>query len=182
MRPYSRGVFTWAAAKSVQPFEPGVAGWGTAGALLPDVPAVAGAVWLAVRRLDRFSHKEFGIEVCGRKLFCGPEAALRPALPVAALLAVYTAPDTRARDPRGALLAFLLGWTGHVIVDSLTHARDARPISWPLSKRRFASPISYWDRVHHVRLFSLGEHATLLVAVAWLLSRGSGAGSVRNRP
>lgn len=91
MRPHSRGVFTWAAAKSVQPFEPGVAGWGT-----------AGAVWLAaVRRLERFSHKEFGIEVCGRKLFCGPEAALHPALPVAALLAVYTAPDTRARDPRG---------------------------------------------------------------------------------
>ena len=125
MRPYSSGVSTWAAAKSVQPFEPGVAGWGTAGALLPDVPAVAGAVWLAVRRLDRFSHKEFGIEVCGRKLFCGPEAALHPALPVAALLAVYTAPDTRARDPRGALLAFLLAWTGHVIVDSLTRERCA---------------------------------------------------------
>ena len=170
-------MFTWTAARSVQPLEPGVAAWGTAGALLPDVPAVAGAVWLAVRRLGWFSHEEFDAEVCGRKLFRGPDAALHSALPVAALLMSYSTTEARARDPRGAFLAFLLGWTGHVIVDSLTHGEDARPIFWPLSKRRFVSPISYWDRAHHARLFSLAEHATLLVAVAWLLSRAPERGA-----
>jgi hypothetical protein len=43
-------------------------------------------VWLSVRRLKRFSRKEFDAEVCGRKLFHKPDAALHSALPVAALL------------------------------------------------------------------------------------------------
>lgn len=152
---------------------PGAA-WSTAGALLPDFPAAAGTVWLGTRRLGPFSREEFDAEVCGRTLFGGPDAALHSTLPVAALLAFYRATGVKRRGPRGTLPAFLAGWAGHVLVDALTHAEDARPILWPLSRRRFVGPISYWDRARHARAFTLAEHATLLAVVAaLLLSRAS---------
>ena len=80
-------------------------------------------------------------------------------------------PGVRERDADGTLLALLLGWAGHVLVDALTHVEDARPILWPLSRRRFQGPISYWDRAHNARSFALFEHATLLLVAARLLSR-----------
>lgn len=93
-------------------------------------------------------------------------------LPVTALLALYAAPAVRRRDPERSLLAFLLGWAGHVIVDVLTHARDARPILWPVSGWRLEAPVSYWDRNRHALPFTLAEHTALLAVLAWLLRRG----------
>lgn len=170
MRTYSHALLTWAAARRLGPFEPAAAVWG---ATLPDLPAIAGVVWLGAKRRSWFGRREFCEEACEKGPFGEPDAALHSALPVAALLAFYAASGVRGRDTRGALLAFLLGWAGHVLADALTHAEDARPVLWPISRRRFRGPISYWDRAHHSRPFALVEHAALLMVAAWLLSRNS---------
>jgi len=94
---------------------------------------------------------------------------LHSAIPVGALLMLCLSGGV---PPRGGLLTFLSGWAGHVLADALTHAEDARPILWPLSKRRFASPISYWDCSYHARLFALAEHGALMLAAARAITRG----------
>ncbi len=162
MRTYSHALLTWFAVRRLRPSERGVAAWGASGATLPDLPAIAGAVWLGARRRS-FSRRGFREEVCEEGSFGGPDAALHSALPVAALLVLC--------HPRGKLLAFLLGWAGHVLADALTHAEDARPMLWPLSQRRFRSPISYWDSSHHARAFALAEHGALLLIAALTISR-----------
>lgn len=159
MRTYSHALLTWAAARRLAPSEPGVAAWTALGAALPDLPALAGAVWLGARRRRRFTRREFCEEACEKGPFGGPDAALHSALPVALLLALRMA--SGAKEPCST--ALLLGWAGHVLADALTHARDTRPILWPLSKRRFASPVSYWGRTSHALPFTLVEHAALLL-------------------
>lgn len=141
----------------MRPAEPGLAAWGASGATLPDLPAIAGAVWLGARRRV-FTRGEFREKVCGESSFGVPDAALHSALPVAVLLVLC--------HPRGKLLAFLLGWAGHALADALTHSEDARPLLWPLVRWRFRSPISYWDRSRHARVFALAEHGALLLLVA----------------
>ena len=173
MRTYSHALLTWAATRRLGSTGPEAAVWGAVGATLPDLPALVGIIWLGAKKRSPFGRREFCEEACEKGPFGGPDAALHSALPVAALLALYVAPGMRGRDGRGALLAFLLGWAGHVLADALTHAGDARPVLWPLSRRRFGGPISYWDRAHHARPFALLEHAALLVLIVRLLSRGS---------
>ena len=171
MHTYSHALLTWAIARRLGPSDSGAARWAAVVAMLPDLPAVAGAVWLFARRRRLFGRREYCKEVCEKGPFGGPDAALHSALPVTAHLTLYAVPGVRERDTDGTLLEFLLGWAGHVLVDALTHAEDARPIFWPLSRRRFEGPISYWDRAHHARPFALFEHATLLLVAARLLSR-----------
>ena len=173
MRTYSHAILTWATAKSLRPSEPDIAAWGAVGALLPDLPAAAGAIWLGARRRRWFGRREFCEEACEKGPFGEPDAALHSALPVAALLALHMMSAVNKIDPSRSMLAFLLGWAGHVLADALTHAEDARPVFWPLSKRRFEGPVSYWDRAHHARLFALAEHAALVIAAPRLLSHGS---------
>jgi hypothetical protein len=45
------------------------------------------------------------------------------------------------------------------------HAGDARPLFWPLSKWRWESPISYWDRDSYALPFLLLEHGAILALV-----------------
>ncbi|MDP8951271.1 MAG: metal-dependent hydrolase [Actinomycetota bacterium] len=149
----------------MRPSEPDVAAWGALGATLPDLPAIAGAVWLRARRRWVTRH-EFRKEVCEKGPFGGPDAALHSALPVAATLVLYQVSGAKERCPRTALPAFLMGWAGHALADALTHAEDARPILWPLSRWRFRSPISYWDRSRHARAFASAEHGMLLLIAA----------------
>ena len=101
--------------------------------------------------------------------FGEPVAALHSVLPAVLLLALCLTSDTGKRRP--ALLAFFLGWLGHVLADALTHAEDARPILWPLSRRRFRGPVSYWDRARHALPLALAEHAALLFVAARIVSR-----------
>ena len=171
MRTYSHALLTWAVARRLDPSNSAAARWAAVGAVVPDLSAAAGAAWLFTRCRRLFGRREFCEEACEKGHFGDPDAALHSALPVATLLAFYAVPGVRRRDTRGTLLAFLLGWVGHVLADTLTHAEDARPILWPLSRRRFEGPISYWDRAHHARPFALFEHATLLLVAARLLSR-----------
>ncbi len=154
----------------MRPSEPGVAAWGVLGAVLPDLPAIAGAIWLGARRRP-LTRREFCEEVCEKGPFGAPDAALHSALPVAVTLVLYRVSGAGGRRPRPALLAFLLGWAGHALADALTHAEDARPISWPLSRWRLRSPVSYWDRSRHARAFALAEHGALLLIVARTISR-----------
>ena len=170
MRTYSHAALTWATARLKYPFEVSVAAWGVSGAALPDLPALVGVVWLGSRRrrLDRPALRE---EVCAKRSFAGPDAALHSALPVSALLLILLTHGSKERSLRKPLLAFLIGWAGHVLTDALTHAEDARPILWPLSEWRFRSPISYWDRSYHGHAFAAVEHGTLLLIVARTISR-----------
>ncbi len=150
------------------------------GAVTPDGPIALGAGWLFLRRGVSFGRGEFESEVCARAVFRGPDAALHSVLPVGAALALRATVGPSG-DPNGAILAFLLGWAGHVLADSLTHAGDARPVFWPLSRWRFRSPVSYWDRGHHARAFSLLEHASLLLSAMEILRHRAGAPQGRRR-
>ena len=170
MRTYSHALLTLAATRRLVPSYPGAAAWAAAGATLPDAPVIAAAVWLFARR-RRFTRRELCEEACARGRFGGPDAALHSALPVGVLLALWLTIGQRGRRRRGRLLAFLLGWAGHVLADALTHAEDARPILWPLSRRRLQGPVSYWDRSHHARLFAATEHGVLLLVAARALRR-----------
>jgi hypothetical protein len=55
---------------------------------------------------------------------------------------------------------------GHQLVDYATHSDDAWPPLWPLSSRRWSSPMSYWQREHHARAYAAAESAAFLVALA----------------
>lgn len=170
MRTYSHAALTWTAARLADPSEAGVAAWAAVGATLPDLPATAGAAWLGLRRcsLDRTGFRE---EVCAKRSFSTPDAALHSALPAGALLLAFWTSGSSDSSLRRSLSAFLIGWVGHVLADALTHAEDARPVLWPVSGRRFRSPVSYWDRSHHARAFTMVEHGALLILAARAISR-----------
>ncbi len=117
----------------------------------------------------RFSHAEFGSDVCAKRRFGGPDAALHSALPVRVALALRIMLGTRRREPaRGVLLVFLLGWAG---TSRPTHSPQRRPLLWPLSGRRLRSPISYWEPGRHAHPFAFLEHAALLLVAAQALTR-----------
>ena len=159
MRTYSHAILTYSVLRRLGAPTAAAA---SLGAVVPDLPAIAGAAWLAANRLGGFSRKEFETEVCGRRAFAGPDAALHSALPVA--LAALGASSLRRGGTRSALLSFLLGWAGHVAADALTHGSDARPLLWPVSGYRFESPLSYRERDRHALPFTVAEHAAVLAA------------------
>ena len=163
MRTYSHALLTWAVTRRTARTD--FAAWAALGATAPDLPLLVGVSQLAVRRLGRFSRADLDAEVCARDRFRRPDAALHSALPVAAALALYGIARRRKSTPGAALLALLLGWAGHVAADVLTHASDARPLLWPLSPRRFHSPISYRERERHALPFTVAEHAAVLAAL-----------------
>ena len=162
MRTYSHVLLTRAAARRLRPEDPAAASW-AAGAAFPDAAVISRAAWLFARRRT-FSRSGLREEACAKGYFAGPDAALHSALPVAALLVLCRALGPRER--RRAPGAFLLGWLGHVLTDALSHAEDARPVLWPLSRRRFRGPLSYWDRSRHAAPFAAVEHDALLVLAA----------------
>ncbi len=174
VRTYSHVALTLAAARLSAPSEVGVAVGGASGAVFPDLPALAGAAWLGSRR-HRLNRSALCEEVCTKRSFAGPDAALHSVLPVGASLLILWTLGSKELSLRKPLLTFLIGWAGHVLTDALTHAEDARPILWPISEWRLRSPISYWDRSRYARNFTLAEHGTLLLLVAWAISRQSRA-------
>lgn len=169
MRTYSHALLTLAATRHWKPNDKTYAAGAFVGATIPDVPAGVGAVWLWVRR-QKYSRGDFMTEVCGREVFRKPDAALHSALLVAAALLFYAKLGTKNPGLRRTVLPSLLGWTGHVASDTLTHGSDARPLLWPLSRWRFRSPISYREPGRYGRLFTIFEHAALFSA-AWRMFR-----------
>ena len=171
MRTPSHALLTWALAERAS--GRGITAPAVLGAVIPDGPIALGAGWLFLRRGVGFGRGELESEVCARTVFRAPDAAMHSVLPVGAALALRAAAG-KSGDPGGAVLAFLLGWAGHVLADSLTHAEDARPVFWPLSGWRFRGPVSYWDRGYHARAFSLFERASLLLSAMDILRHRTG--------
>ncbi len=178
MRTYSHALLSRTVAERAS--DRGLAAPAVLGAVMPDVPIAVGVGWLFLRRGGGFGRGEFESEVCARTVFRGPDAALHSVLPIGTALALRTITG-KAGDMDGALLAFLLGWAGHVVTDALTHTEDARPTFWPFSRWRLRGPVSYWDRRHHARAFSMLEHASLLLAVGEVLRQGAGKRQRRRR-
>ncbi len=167
MHTYSHAVFTWAVARCVKREEFHAAAWGAAGAALPDLPTLAKAACLLWSRRDSITKEEFREEFLEALEYSKEpsgrlDLALHSLAPVGALLALYKVLGLEDRDPKRAFLAFLLGWAGHNILDFPTHAEDARPPFWPLSKWRWKSPVSYWDRKFYALPCILVEHGVIL--------------------
>lgn len=122
------------------------------GAVAPDLPVICAVAVLRARGrpteglLDAAYH--------------GP--GLAPLHMAVHSLLAPTAAALVGRAPR----AFAAGWLGHLLVDYATHARDAWPPAWPLSRRRFPSPVSYWEPDRHARAFSAIEVAALVAAAS----------------
>jgi hypothetical protein len=148
------------------------AAWASAGAFAPDVPALAGSAWLLLKS-RRLSREAFYGEVCGRRHFRIPDAALHSAavLAVPGALVLASRLAGRAAPGETRATAFLLGWAGHVASDVLTHGSDARPPLWPLSGWRFESPVSYRELDRHGLAFTLAEHGVLLALLYGALRR-----------
>lgn len=166
MHTYSHAVFTWAAARYVNREELDAAAWAAVGAALPDLPVLAKAAYLLWRRRSSITKEEF-LEAL--EYFKEPsgkvDLTLHSLAPVGSMLAVYKALGLRKKDPKRALLAFLLGWAGHNLLDFPMHAEDARPPLWPFSRWRWKSPVSYWDRKFYALPCILVEHGAILALI-----------------
>ncbi len=161
MNTYSHALFTWFAARRLRPDRRATAWLAAAGACLPDLPYLARAVSLlasegrqltpsqALTELDYLGTPDWKLDL-----------ALHSVLPVAPVLGV--AGVLPSRDAREGVRAFAAGWAAHNLVDLATHASDARPHLWPLSSRRWHSPVSYWDRRSHAIPVLMIEHAVVL--------------------
>jgi hypothetical protein len=174
MHTYSHAVFTWALARYLDPEESHAALWGAAGSTLPDMPTLAKAAHLLWRRRGSITKEEFKEEwLEALEYYKEPsgkvDLTLHSLAPVGSLLVLYKVLGLGRKDPHGALLAFLLGWAGHNLMDFPTHAGDARPPFWPLSRWRFKSPISYWDRKFYALPCLFVEHGAILALVLGFL-------------
>jgi phospholipid N-methyltransferase len=177
---YSHVLFTWTAARRLCPGRRRLAWFAAAGAGLPDVPYIARGARLlwkgggrvkrreALAKLDYFSEPDWT-----------PDLALHSLVSVAPVLAASgTVSSPVVRD---GLRAMSLGWAAHNLVDLATHASDARPHLWPISSRRWRSPISYWERRSHALPVLILEHAALVAVAGWAL-RDPPRERVRPRP
>ncbi len=169
MNTYSHVLFTWAAARRLCPRRPRLAWFAAAGAGLPDLPYIArGArlLWKGgarVQRRDVLAKLDYYSEPDWT-----PDLALHSLVSVAPVLVASGAVQSPAL--RGGLRALSLGWAGHNLVDLATHASDARPHLWPISSRRWQSPVSYWERRSHALPMVVLEHAALVALAASALA------------
>ena len=187
MHTYSHAIFTWALARSVEREESHAPLWGAAGAALPDLPTLAKAAHLLWSRRDVIAKEEFKKEFLeALEYFNAPSGKLDLTLhslaPVGSMLALYKVLGLKNKDPRRSLLYFLLGWAGHNLMDFPTHAEDARPPLWPLSRWRWKSPVSYWDRKFYALPCLVVEHGALLaLALVFLYQSYRGFSSEPSR-
>jgi hypothetical protein len=103
--------------------------------------------------------------------FGEPGSALRSAVPVVALLALYRIFGLGRRDRRRILLYFILGWLGRTVTDFLTHVDDVRPPFWTLSDWTWFSPVSYYNGAHYGRQFFIVNHGLMLLTMVLLVAR-----------
>lgn len=125
-------------------------GW-LVGSVAPDLPAIARVAALALGgRAPRQAFAATYRRSPWREVQLAAHSALAPAL-----LAALGPPA--ARGLAG-------GWAGHLAVDALTHHDDAWPPLWPLSRRRWRAPVSYWQVERHARGLLGAELAALALA------------------
>lgn len=146
----SHAYWTWRASRSW----PG-ARWAVLGGIAPDLPALAAAAVLAARGtapselLGAVYHRP-GLD----RVHLASHAVWIPL----ALLAFGRG--------RPALRRIGGGWLAHLGADYLLHHDDAWPPAWPVSGRRWRSPVSYWQPDRHARAWGLAELAAIGVATA----------------
>lgn len=124
------------------------------GSVLPDLPGWTLGPVLRARgyRGERFLRRLYHEQ----PLQSVHEAA--HSAPLAALVLVLA--------PRGSVArALAQGWLGHLAVDAVTHGSDAWPLLVPLTRRTWASPVSYWEPGRHPGAFRAAELA-LVAATA----------------
>lgn len=170
MHTYSHAVFTWAVARYLKREESHAAMWGAMGAALPDLPTLVKAAHLLWKHRDTVTKEEFKQEFLETlEYYKEPSGKLDLTLhslaPVGSMLVLYKVLGLKDKDPKKALLAFLLGWAGHSLMDIPMHAEDARPPLWPLVRWRFKSPVSYWDRKFYALPLIIAEHGAILALV-----------------
>lgn len=158
-----------------------------AGAALPDLPlaALAGA-YKAVRALrgarsndpeaptDRF---DVG---CHDRFFNDPLWIASYGIPHAP--AVIAALWLAGRGTgRGDLRWLAAGLALHSAIDVLTHHDDGPLLLFPLDwRRRWRSPVSYWDRAHHGSAFTVFEYGLDLLLLGALALKGVHTWRARN--
>lgn len=146
-----------------------------AGAVAPDLPLfvltlgyVFYYAWLRPSpREDRFSRYDAlyfhnPIWIVGHNLFHAPINLC--------LLMIVGSRAAGRKQPWGARMVwFVLGCLFHTLLDVFTHHHDGPLLLFPVNwQARFRSPVSYWDRRHHGRLFALVEHVIDLAILAGL--------------
>ena len=114
----------------------------------------------AMARLDYFSEPRWPPDLVLHSF-----VTIVPAVGLCAALTPDHAPT------REGLCAFIFGWAGHNLIDLATHSSDARPHLWPLSRRRWRSPISYSERGSHALSVLVVDHAVLLALALRVGSR-----------
>ncbi len=170
METYAHSFFTWAFAKHGMKAGRAAGISGAVGAALPDMTAFVAAAYY----FDEFGSMPRE-QLLDAIYFTGPfgatGSALHSIVPVGSLLALYCVLRLGRFDEHRVLLWFLLGWAGHTVVDFLTHVDDLRPLFWPLSDWRWASPVSYYNPRYYGREFMLVSPASMLVIMTVLLRR-----------
>jgi phospholipid N-methyltransferase len=157
---YSHVLCTWAAARRLRSSPKTTAALAAAGAGLPDLPYIAKALTLFVHHRDLTRQQRLAeLDFFGTPNWT-PDLVLHSLIPIVPALAL--ARKLRSSRLREGMGAFAAGWAAHNAVDFLTHAGDARPHLWPLSRWRWHSPVSYWDRRSHAIPVLIAEHALLL--------------------
>jgi phospholipid N-methyltransferase len=162
MNTHTHALLTAAVARRRWPRDAAKTRFATAGAVLPDVPYWALATTM-LRRTGRLDLRGLGFGTQQRWL---PDMMLHSFVPPAILLLAGRLTDNL--QVRGMLTALATGWAGHNLTDLPVHSMDARPHLWPLSNRRWQSPLSGSERAHHAVLVQAVEAVLAAWAVASL--------------
>ncbi len=170
METYGHAFFTGVLARYGFKASPAATTASVIGAVLPDLPAFVAAAYYWNSRTS-MPRKELLEAIYFSGPFGRTGILLHSAVLVSLLLGLYWLSGLWKRDRRKILLGFLAGWAGHTIVDFLTHGDDARPLFWPISDWKWASPISYYNPLHYGREFFFVEHGAMLLIILWLLAR-----------
>lgn len=150
--------------------------WSVAGGVLPDAPGWLFGLVLSARGLR-------GPRLIERLYQEQPYRAtheLAHSLPLALALLAAGPAGSRRR-------AVALGWLGHLVVDAVTHHTDAWPLLFPLSRRTWAAPVSYWEPGHHAAAYRAAEIVVLALtarptSVRAALAAAATAASARTWP
>jgi membrane-bound metal-dependent hydrolase YbcI (DUF457 family) len=167
---YSHALFTGVLARYGFKASPAATTASVVGAVLPDVPAFIATAYYWNSR-DSMPRKELIDAIYLAGPFGTTGILLHSLVPVGLLLGLYWLLKLWRWDRLKIWLWFLIGWVGHTLVDFFTHSNDARPLFWPISDWRWASPISYYDPLHYGREFFLAEHGAVLLVIVLLLTR-----------
>ena len=140
------------------------------GGLLPDVPMFL--LFAAARMAGADAHRIFERAYFSQS-WQAANGLAHSLLLWPLLLAAALALHRRARGSdtgRYALLAaFAASGLTHAVVDFLCHREDAHMHFWPLTRWKFMSPVSYYERAHFGGTFMVAEMALGLASAAWLI-------------